>query len=119
MQNDNIQLKTVGNKQFLSTFCDPKANKCPKISKKYPRIQFYEFLKSLTFPEQFKTFSDLPDDITHLSTVRNFLYNLLSKDPKGCEEFIKKQSFLEMIAYSFTPAILRLRHEKTKKRCPF
>ncbi len=100
MHNGNIQLKTIGNRRFLWKFFDPKVYKPPIIYKKYPRIQFYQFPKRLIFPEQFQTVSDLPDDITHLSiatSVRNFP-NLFSKDPQGCQAFLKKQTILEMIA---------------------
>ncbi len=100
----------------------PHGDKHHILSKRCPRVNFYEFPRNLIITEQFQRFSDFPDDITHLS-IPGFVYNfpnLLSKGPQEGEEFIKKQSMLEMIDISkiLAAAILRLRHE-SKQKPPF
>ncbi len=89
-RNASIQLKAVGPRLPFKTSI--VGNNLPILIAKHRRIQFWT-------SEQIRTFSDLPDDITHLS-FRYFLLELF-EDSEGCEEFIKKQFMLEMQCFFF------------------
>ncbi len=87
-RNEKIQLKTLGDADFLSNFCAEHGDERHIISEKCPRIQFYEFPRNLILPEQFQTISDFPDDMAQTKwngSKTAFLDYAISR---GCSPFL-------------------------------